>query len=370
MKFFVSSPKGRWALVAKEAKMHGYKPFDSFDSWTYVEGELDVAYRLNLRSRVANKIYIEATKRTCLEFDHLFDLVDSVNWSDYVTAEQGVHVDAKVKSSVLSSTPTIQKITLKAIMKQLAIKAGTDKRPVNKDTPPLNVVIYIENNKTKVLINTSWHALHERGYRDKTGKAPIKENVAAALILQSGWNFSDPLWDPFCGSGTFAIEAAFIARNIAPGLDRGFAFELFPIYEADAFETTRQEALSKQYNKHYTIIATDIDPKMTAIAKQNAQNAEVDDTVTFITKDFLDGKVPYALDGKAIHMVTNPPYGKRINQDQAKEISDLLGHMGEKWKYTGWFITLMPPLKRNKSLWKTKPVFNGPDLCTFYQVKK
>lgn len=369
MKLFISSPKGRWALVAKEAKRLWYKPFDSFDSWTYLDGDMESIYKLNLRSRVANKIYIQATQRTCIDFDQLFELCEKVDWSQYIKAEQWVYVQARTKKSLLTSIPSIQSIALKAIMKKLTGNTWDTLWHINKNIPPLNVVIHIDTNKVSILINTSGSSLHERGYRQDTWKAPIKENVAAALVLQSGRKFTDSFRDPFCGSGTICIEAAMIARNIAPWLARDFAFEHFPEYDKEKFEKLRQDALDKQFDKKYEIIWSDIDSEMTKIARKNAQKAQVEDTIRFIKKDFFQEEKPQ-FQSENIHIATNPPYGKRINKDIAKKASDTLERMGSKWEFSGWFITLMPPLHLNKKHRKTKPCFNGPDLCTFYQIKK
>ncbi len=162
-----------------------------------------------------------------------------------------------------------------------------------------------------ILLNTTGESLHKRGYKTFTGDAPINEALAAGLLLLSGRKFSEPLYDFFCGSGTIAIEAALLAKNIAPGSFRRFAFQQFARYDQTLFDKELERAKQKvMLQKQHTIIASDIDPEMIRIAEENAKIAGVSDYITFETKDIKDYLDGTPLDGC---LVSNPPYGRRLN---------------------------------------------------------
>lgn len=146
---------------------------------------------------------------------------------------------------------------------------------------PIEIFILVVADEVHILINTSGPALHKRGYRSQTGEAPIKESLAAAMVLLSGWKYSTPLYDPMCGSGTILIEAAMIARNIAPGLKREYDYLQFPWYPAELHKEVVADAKTKVFDQSYQIFGSDIDPEMIAIAKENARHADVSDTITF-----------------------------------------------------------------------------------------
>lgn len=173
---------------------------------------------------------------------------------------------------MLTSIPAVQAMGKKAISKKLT---GNDERWEEDETKvPLEVMLSLSNNALQILLNTTGESLHRRGYRTHTGEAPLKENLAAALVLSAGWKFRDPLYDITCGAGTIVIEAAMIAKNIAPGLKRGFAFESFGWYDP-AYLNREIEAAEKAIitDKEHTIIGSDIDKTLIAIAKENAANA-------------------------------------------------------------------------------------------------
>ena len=177
----------------------------------------------------------------------------------------------------------------------------------NTELPPVEILVYIQNNMCSILLNTTGESLHKRGYKKATGEAPINEALAAGLLLLSGRKFNEPLYDFFCGSGTIAIEAALLAKNIAPGLLRNFAFQQFPRYDQTLRDRAVQEAKSKMMlGKKHTIIASDIDPEMISIARENARNAGVEEYITFEVKDIKEYLTTHiSLLGT---LVSNPPY--------------------------------------------------------------
>jgi len=168
----------------------------------------------NIWSRTANRIYIELDKITLTSFDGLFACIESIDWSQWIPGNTPINISATSIRSALSNTPTIQSVTKKAIIRRLS--DGEDEWHENMLHQPIEIFILVVADEVHILINTSGHALHKRGYRSLAGEAPIKESLAAAMILLSGWKYAMPFYDPMCGSGTIPIEAAMIARNIAP----------------------------------------------------------------------------------------------------------------------------------------------------------
>jgi len=362
MRFFVSCPFGLSKLLQNELKYLGLIPHHSFETWVYVDGNFADMMKVNIWSRIANKVYLEAAFGPCLDFDQLFDLVQSVDWQQYINEWQNIVVSVHSKWSKLESTRTIQAITNKSIFKKISPDA---KREIDTSKETVEIFVMILNDQASIFINSSWSPLHQRGYRTQTGDAPLKENLAAALVLLSNWKFGSPFWDPFCGSWTLAIEAAMLARNIAPGLKRNFAFEWWKNIDSNIFDEVNNEANKKQYkDKKYQIYASDIDEKVLDIAKVNTENAGVADTIIFTSYDILNPLLPYDLNWLTI--VSNPPYGKRLNwPDLDKIYIHLISHIqNSNW---GWFISSYKECESQiPKDFRKKKLFNWADEVVFY----
>ncbi len=211
-----------------------------------------------------------------------------------------------------------------------------------------------------ITLDVTGIALHRRGYRSEAGDAPIKENLAAAIIALSGWRFKENFLDPFCGSGTFAIEAALLARNIAPGLNRRFAIEWHPFFEKEIFETAKQELQSKLYpSGAYSIQGSDIDMISLQKAKRNAERAGVSEDIEFIVADFED--TPLIATDQKTTIVTNPPYGERLLPDEVEEIYSKLKNIFEQENVSGGLITSAEEWEKiiDKKKWKNRKLYNG-----------
>jgi putative N6-adenine-specific DNA methylase len=195
-------------------------------------------------------------------------------------------IEASSTRSILSSTPTIQSIAQKAIFSTLYT-------PNNANAIETHILILIVDDEMRVLLDVTGDPLHKRGYRSESGEAPIKESLAAALIAFSGWRYREPFLDPFCGSGTIAIEAAMMARNIPPGLSRHFRIESLSFHDRDTYMKAKEEMKGKIYpSGSYSISASDSDPGMVEIAKRNAERAGVADDIVFSVSDFLSSRHP------------------------------------------------------------------------------
>lgn len=369
MKYVLSTVMGVESLAKKEIERQGGTIEEVTDRLVTFSGGKEMIPRINFWSRVGNKLYmLLAEQENVRDFDTLFDLVNNIHWKKYFKKDFPIVVKATSMRSDLGAISTIQWIWKKAIVKSLN---GWSDDIVIED-PELQkmwILILVIDNKVRVLLDTSWNALHMRGYRTQAWEAPIKESLAAACILLSNWRFKETFYDPFCGSGTFAIEALMIARNIAPGLKRRFAFEDLLLVDWETCENERALARKKRFEWEYDIRATDIDPEMIDIAKANCERAGQEWRIKFEVKDFRDLVQNEKLSGT---IVTNPPYDLRLkdkNIDSLYKNLDKLFRLNPELK--GWAITAYTDFDNliNLSNYKKRKLYNGWELCYFYRRK-
>lgn len=373
----ITCPFGLSSILWKEFKILWYHPQDTFPTWTFVQGDKSTIYDINLRSRIANKVYLQIWKLLDIKtFDQLFDFVNSLDYLQYFQPWQKIAISASSQNSQLSSIPSIQSIWQKAIIKKLdsGCKLSWQDRNDKSDwgrQNSLEIFIFLQNNICSVFLNTSWISLHNRWYRKQTVEAPIKENVAAWLILLSWRKFKEKLCDPFCWSWTILIEAAMIAKNIAPWLHRSFDFQNFPDFDLELFEQIKQDCESKIFkDRKYEISGSDIDSATIDMAIQNAKNAGVYDTIKFETKDF------FSITDMSWHMVSNPPYGKRLQDFDLSKIYTHIDKLFSTWNLTWWIITSYewfqdmidkPAWQIVRSKYSSKTIFNWADKCAFWK---
>lgn len=297
-----------------------------------------------------------------MDFDGLFDLIASLDWKQYIGARHGVRVLAHSRESQLSSTRTIQSIVHKSILTQL-----TGSREVHWETDDSKSVIEISvdiyKDMATVLLNTSGASLHERWYRTEQGEAPLKENIAAWLLMLAGWDKKSPLFDPFCGSGTICIEAAMLAAGIAPGIARSFAFEEFVLFDGFVWDWMRAEGKGRmQHTTKWGIFWSDIDVNVLAKAKANADRAWVGHMIDFQEKHFLD--VLFRSDStEKVWCVTNPPYGVRLWEESLELVEDLVSAFVTHSVFGG-FLLLRGALTPGLS---TIELLNGQQEVCFYK---
>ncbi|HRX63788.1 MAG TPA: THUMP domain-containing protein [Candidatus Absconditabacterales bacterium] len=337
MKLLITCFKGTAPVLSQELKIMGYKTFDNFPTGMYIEGGMEDICKINLESRIANKVYMELGSDRIENFDQLFDFVYGMDREKYIGKGHKIAVTTNIFKSKIDSQRSTQSIVNKAIIKKLV---GDDKQRMsdpNKDE--VNIFVQIIENKCSIFVNTSGESLHNRGYREDTGDAPLKENLSASLIRLCNRHFKAPLLDPMCGSGTICIEAAMIAKNIAPGLNRKFTFQNFVEFEKEKFEEMKNKLRGKIFEGDYKIVGNDIDDKMIRFARQNAVNAGVDDIVIFEKKDISETK---KWDG---YVVCNPPYGKRMDNENMELLYKNLIEIYENGA-SGCFISSREPADR------------------------
>lgn len=365
MKFVLSTIAWVESIAKKEIERQGWKIEEVTDRLITFSGWIELIPRVNLWSRVWNKMYMLMTEAdNVMDFDSLFDLVLSVNWKRIFKKDFPIHVKTSSIRSELFSARTIQSIWKKAIVKSLV----WDNKTVNEDENLVKaeILILIIDNKVRILLNTSWNALHMRGYREKAWEAPIKESLAAALVLLSSWKFKQDFYDPFCGSWTIAIEALMIAKNIAPWLKRAFAFEKLWLIDWETSENERALARKKTFDWDYNIYASDLDSEMIELAKQNTKKAWLEWQIIFEKKDFrelIDKDLTWTL-------VSNPPYWERLKEDDLKwmynSIDKLFITNPNLW---GWIISSYLAFDSliKKDSYKKRKLYNGSEKCYFWR---
>jgi len=211
------------SLTKHEVNKQGWTITEVQDKAIYFNGEIEMMARMNIWSRFWNILYyVLDTESQLTDFDTYFDIVFAQDWKKYIPRGFAVMIKATSIKSDLWATSTLQALAKKAIAKKIVWEKYLDE---DDRLGKIEIRILMENNTLRILLNTSGIWLHKRGYREMTWDAPLKENIAAGLVILSGWKFREPLYDIFCGSGTIAIEAAMIARNMAPWMKRHFAFE-------------------------------------------------------------------------------------------------------------------------------------------------
>lgn len=367
MKFVLSTIAWVESIAKKEIEKQGGKIEEVTDRLITFSGPIELMPRVNYWSRVGNKLYmLMAEADDVKDFDTLFDVVKSVNWKQIFKKNFPIVVNTTSIRSELFAERTIQSIWKKAIVKSLVWENGTVKE--DAELQKAEILILIIDNKVRVLLNTSGNALHMRGYRTEAWEAPIKESLAAALVLLSNWRFKENFYDPFCGSWTIAIEALMIAKNIAPWLKRAFAFEKLWLIDWETSENERALARKKTFDGDYHIYASDIDQEVIEISKENATRAWLAWEINFEQKDFkeyLDKELSWTL-------VSNPPYWERLKEDDLRwmynNIDKLFRLNPELW---GGIISSFMEFDSlvKKDTYKKRKLYNGWEKCYFWRRK-
>lgn len=339
------------ALVKRECEKLWGVNIEARDRLVKCSGNDWLLYKLLVGSRFANRVYICLEEAKTEDFDTLFSICEGIKWEEYLSGKERIVIEWATTKSKLTSIPTIQSIAQKAIFSTLVTPNTTNGTEVH-------ILILIIDDITHILLDVTGDPLHKRGYRTESGDAPIKENLAAALVAFANWKYSTPLLDPFCWSGTIAIEAAMIARNIAPGLTRHFRIEELPCYNRALMEEARTELRNKAYpSGKYTIIARDIDSSVVEKAQRNAERAGVNEDITFEVGNFLEQESQNTI-------ITNPPYGNRLQSHEIEDIYKKLPAVIET--NGGGFITSYPIVAKNLA---NKKLLNGGEECRFWYKK-
>lgn len=353
------------AVTAKELRALGYEDVRTETSKVHFTGdEMDIAIA-NIHVRTADRILIKMAEFEAKSFEELFQGTKKVNWSKLIPKNGVMHVVGKSVKSTLYSVPDCQSIVKKAIVDSMSEAYGISQ--FTEDGPVYKIEVAILKDIVTLSIDTSGAGLHKRGYRELAGMAPLKETLAAAMVLLSRWQDTYQLIDPFCGSGTILIEAAMIMLNIAPGLRRKFVCEDWPSMPSDIFEQVREGARRAIKDKDIKLIGYDIDHRVLKVAKSNAIKAGVEKYIEFQERDFND----FSSSKKYGFIITNPPYGERLGEKREVEaLNTTFGYY--KKKYEDWDFNILTSVEGFERIFgvkssKNRKLFNGKLKCYYYQ---
>ncbi len=370
MKFELIAPChfGLEAVLKKEIIDLGYDITESVDGRITFAGDADAVCRANICLRTAERILIKVGSFHAETFEDLYQGVKALPWEEFIP-ERGkfwVKKASSVKSKLFSPSD-IQSIVKKAIVERMKQSYHTDWFKEDAESYPIRV--FLMKDEVTVALDTTGDSLHKRGYRKLESKAPIAENLAAALIMLTPWHGDRILIDPFCGSGTIPIEAAMMAANIAPGMNRNFTAEswthlITPSNWKDVRDEARDEIIT---DVDTDIQGYDLDPEMIEIARINAKKAGVDHMIHFQARDIAD----LSHRKKYGFIITNPPYGERIGEQS--ELPKLYKTIGQRYKeldaWSMYLITGFEQAEKYLGLKATKnrKIYNGMIKTYFYQ---
>lgn len=369
MELLLTCNSGLEFLLKKEIEKFWYKITKTSDRLVYFQWDEKAIVRLNLWSRVWNKLFLLLQKKVVNSFEDLFQLVNNIDWKNFIKKDQPIIVQSQSIKSKLSSVPSIQSITKKAIVKKIVWWEWNLYE--DNSNMSIEILVVIDKDIAYILLNTSWAWLHQRGYRLYNYDAPIKENLAAWIIWCANWRYSTSFVDAFCGSWTFLIEATMIAKNIAPWLKRTFAFESFDWISPDILTKEKQSAIDQiLIEKQHEILGFDNNSKALEISKQNAINAWVDKYIRFEKKAFEDIDQEF-FENKTL--VCNPPYGLRLNDVFLGDLYDDLIKVFETTSWIQWwFITWYEPAHKmiDPNIRKLRKLYNWWQKCYFFKIIK
>lgn len=357
---------GLESVVAEEVKALGYDQVQVENGRVNFTADISAIARANLWLRTADRVRLKIGEFKATTFDELFEKTKALPWSDWITEDATFPVEGKSVKSTLYSVPDCQAIVKKAVVESLKKTYKTDW--FEEKGPLYKIEVALHKDIATLTIDTSGPGLHKRGYRGLIGTAPLKETMAAAMIILSRWKPDRVFMDPFCGSGTLPIEAALIGQNIAPGMNREFVCESWPAISKTVWREARAETHDlARYDQKLEIIGTDVDDEILKIARRNAEEAGVDDQIHFQRMDVRDIRTKR----KYGYLICNPPYGERLGE--WKQVSRLYGEMGktfaamDTWSF--YVITSDEQFEEHfgRQASKKRKLYNGNIKVDYYQ---
>ncbi|MCT1796310.1 THUMP domain-containing class I SAM-dependent RNA methyltransferase [Helcococcus kunzii] len=362
---YISTAFGLESVVRKECEDLGFKDLVVSNGKVEFIGTQRDIVKANLWLRSAERVYIKLMEFEALTFDDIYDNINNFDWENYLSENGKYIISGKSVKSKLYSISDNQSITKKAIIDRLG--KVYQKSWFMESEEQYKIRIALLNDIATVTLDTSGSGLHKRGYRTEQNEAPIKESLAAALILLSKWDGKRDFIDLFCGSGTIPIEAALIAKNIAPGISRKFDFMNWPYFDQEVYRDEKIKAYNAINDNEVNITGFDIDPKAIEISKNNAINAGVDEDIKFVIKDV--NKV--GLKNNFAVVISNPPYGERMGDD--REMQDIYKAISKliniSTTLSFYFITSDEDFERNINYKcdQKRKLFNGRIEVNYYQ---
>ncbi|MEM7453650.1 MAG: bifunctional 23S rRNA (guanine(2069)-N(7))-methyltransferase RlmK/23S rRNA (guanine(2445)-N(2))-methyltransferase RlmL [Planctomycetota bacterium] len=366
MRLVAACAFGIEALVKRELIALGYEPHVVSPGRIAFEGDWEAVCRTNIHLRTADRVLVEALRFPAADFDALFETTAAFDWSRFIPADASFPVTGRSRKSQLTSVPAVQRAVKRAVVEGLKKFHGTGTLP--ETGPKYGLDIALLNDEATITIDTTGASLHKRGYRKLVGEAPIKETLAAAMIMLSVWNKDRPLIDPFCGSGTILTEAALIGLNVAPGVNREFASSSWLQISTQMWLDAKSEARAGELtDTELDIAGFDVDEEVLKLARKHVVAAGVEKHIHLQQRPFADlrSKKEYGC------VITNPPYGDRLSERRALRplYESIPGVLQRLPTWSHFIITSVTGFERTvgREATRRRKLFNGPIECTYFQ---
>ena len=355
---------GTEGLVSDELRRMELSDIRTEDGRVFFSGSFADCIRVNLCLRCGERVLLVLDTFSAPDFDSLFEGTRAIPWPDFLPSDARFPVTGYCLDSTLFSVPDCQKIIKKAIVEKMKTRFSLQHFP--ETGAEYKIRFSIRKNLAMITLDTSGTALHKRGYRPAHTQASLRETLAASMVKLSRYRGKEDFCDPFCGSGTIAIEAAFAALNRAPGVYRDFAAESWCFSDPLLWRELRNEAICAEYSGDYRIFASDIDPLAVQIARENAIRAGVDHIIRF---EIADARSFSRNTSRGI-IVTNPPYGERLlDHDQAESLYRDFGRaMDNKENWSLYLLSSDPDFELfyGRRASKKRKLYNGMIKCDLY----
>ena len=365
--FFASAPRGLEPILADEITLIGAREVKPVAGGVAFTGDWTTCYRVNFWSRIASRVLWQIGSFDYKNEQDVYSSAKAIDWLKYFKVERTLRVNVTAQKSPLKSLEFATLRIKDAVCDRFRDKLG--RRPdVDRANPEVRVHAFLEGTRATLYLDTSGEPLFKRGWRQGVADAPLRENLAAGIVMLTGWKPDEPLLDPMCGGATLLVEAAAMARGRAPGAKRRFGFENLSVFDAAAWERVKSE--ERQKEARLQLFGSDTDPKALNAARRNLAEAGIERWVTLERSDVLVRSAP----APAGVMVANPPYGERIGS--AEELAAFYPQLGDalKKRFAGWrcyFFTAdlrLPKLIRLQPSQRT-PLYNGALECRLYEFR-
>ncbi|MBP1737400.1 MAG: N6-adenine-specific methylase [Oscillospiraceae bacterium] len=367
LQFAIPTLFGLEALAAEELRRLELPGVQTENGRVLCEGGMKDIPRINVNLRTGERVLLVLGQFPAGDFDALFEQTKALPWHELIPRSGAFPVKGYSLNSVLKSVPACQSIIKKAVASRLGEAYGLETLPENGAL--YQIQFSIMKDTATLMLDTSGPGLYKRGYRAAGVEAPLRETLAAAMVLLSKYRGRDPFCDPFCGSGTIAIEAALIAKNRAPGLNRSFSAQKWEWVTTQSWMDAAEEAIDREFEGTYDIWGGDIDPKAVELARHNAGLAEVEDLVRF---DVADAMTFHRSEPHG-RIVTNPPYGERLMEH--REAEELYRGFGKAYRTLpeGWKLFLLSSHTEFERTFgsqagKKRKLYNGMIKCDLFML--
>ena len=368
IEYIATTFQGLEEVLAKEIADLGGSVTQIYTRAVGFTGDKRFLYKANLHLRTAIRILLPLARFEAISEHQLYNEVYNINWLEHLDVSQTIAVQSAINSPHFNHSQYVALKVKDAIVDKFKNKIN-DRPNVNTQNPDVRIHIHISGSVASLLLDSSGDSLHKRSYRIATTEAPINEILAAGLVLLSGWKGETIFVDPMCGSGTIAIEAAMIAKNMAPNINRSsFGFQRWKNYDEALWESVRQEAIDQEKEADHWIFAHDIDQRAIETARKNIEKAGVDDSIKSAVKSFEHTPLPHG--GM---MITNPPYDHRLSVDDVNAFYRTLGDALKQHYsgYTVWILSANKDAMKHIGLKASRrlTLHNGALECKYYQYE-